>query len=98
MLPPQGESLLILSRELGTKVYNKYIIQKRSQSRSVQRIQRLYEDYVQLLAKDTQVILGVAEEPQSGHWLRTLRVSVGRSHLVSLFELVFQTVISSVHN
>ncbi|XP_066492068.1 DNA-directed RNA polymerase, mitochondrial [Tiliqua scincoides] len=54
ILPPQGESLLILARELGIKVYNKYIIQRRSRSRSVQRIQRLYEGYVQLLAKDTQ--------------------------------------------
>nr|XP_056700351.1 DNA-directed RNA polymerase, mitochondrial [Euleptes europaea] len=52
-LPPQGESLLILARELGTKVYNKYVIQKKSWSRVVEKIQRLYDSYVQLLAKDT---------------------------------------------
>ncbi|XP_048354229.1 DNA-directed RNA polymerase, mitochondrial [Sphaerodactylus townsendi] len=51
--PPQGESLLILARELGTKVYNKYVIQKKSRSCLVKNIQRLYDSYVQLLAKDT---------------------------------------------
>ncbi|XP_042335589.1 DNA-directed RNA polymerase, mitochondrial isoform X2 [Sceloporus undulatus] len=53
-LPPQGESLLILARELGTKVYNKYIIQKKSRSHLVEKIKDIYESYVQLLAKDTQ--------------------------------------------
>ncbi|XP_077188043.1 DNA-directed RNA polymerase, mitochondrial isoform X2 [Paroedura picta] len=52
-LPPQGESLLILARGLGTNVYNKYVIQKKSQSRVMEKIQKIYESYVQLLAKDT---------------------------------------------
>ncbi|XP_060089470.1 LOW QUALITY PROTEIN: DNA-directed RNA polymerase, mitochondrial [Heteronotia binoei] len=52
-LPPQGESLLVLARELGTKVYNKYLIQKKAWSRLVKKIQKLYDSYVQLLAKDT---------------------------------------------
>ncbi|XP_054835428.1 DNA-directed RNA polymerase, mitochondrial isoform X2 [Eublepharis macularius] len=53
-LPPQGESLLILARELGTKVYNKYIIQRKSWSCWVEKIQRLYDSYIRLLAKDTR--------------------------------------------
>ncbi|XP_015285247.1 PREDICTED: DNA-directed RNA polymerase, mitochondrial [Gekko japonicus] len=52
-LPPQGESLLILARELGTKVYNKYVMQKKSWSRLVEKIQHVYDSYAQLLAKDT---------------------------------------------
>nr|XP_060641053.1 DNA-directed RNA polymerase, mitochondrial [Anolis sagrei ordinatus] len=54
VLPPHGESLLILARELGTKVYNKYVIKKKSRSRLVKKIKAIYDSYVQLLAKDTQ--------------------------------------------
>ncbi|XP_053228748.1 DNA-directed RNA polymerase, mitochondrial isoform X1 [Podarcis raffonei] len=53
-LSPQGESLLVLARELGSKVYSKFMLQKKSRSRLVEKIQRLYDKYVQLLAKDTQ--------------------------------------------
>ncbi|XP_063003167.1 DNA-directed RNA polymerase, mitochondrial [Elgaria multicarinata webbii] len=54
LIPPHGESLMVLARELGTKVYNRYVIQKKSRSHLVEKIQRIYEDYVQLLAKDGQ--------------------------------------------
>ncbi|XP_062816381.1 DNA-directed RNA polymerase, mitochondrial isoform X2 [Anolis carolinensis] len=54
VLPPHGESLLNLARELGTKVYNKYVIRKKSRSRLVEKIKDIYDNYVQLLTKDTQ--------------------------------------------
>ncbi|XP_053155711.1 DNA-directed RNA polymerase, mitochondrial [Hemicordylus capensis] len=52
-LPQQGESLLTLARELGTKVYNKFLIQKKSQGQLVEGIRKIYGSYVRLLAKDT---------------------------------------------
>ncbi|XP_060131317.1 DNA-directed RNA polymerase, mitochondrial [Zootoca vivipara] len=53
-MSPQGESLLVLAKELGSKVYSKFILKKKSRSNLVEKIQRLYDKYVQLLAKDTQ--------------------------------------------
>uniref|UniRef100_A0A8C0G9D0 DNA-directed RNA polymerase n=1 Tax=Chelonoidis abingdonii TaxID=106734 RepID=A0A8C0G9D0_CHEAB len=54
-LPPQGESLLVLAKELGTKIYNKYAVRKKSRSRLMEKIQKIYDEYVQLLAKDAQL-------------------------------------------
>ncbi|XP_038240169.1 DNA-directed RNA polymerase, mitochondrial isoform X2 [Dermochelys coriacea] len=54
-LPPQGESLLVLAKELGTKIYNKYAVRKKSHSRLVEKIRKIYDEYIQLLAKDTQL-------------------------------------------
>uniref|UniRef100_A0A452GXK6 DNA-directed RNA polymerase n=1 Tax=Gopherus agassizii TaxID=38772 RepID=A0A452GXK6_9SAUR len=54
-LPPQGESLLVLAKELGTKIYNKYAVRKKSRSRLMEKIQKVYDEYVQLLAKDAQL-------------------------------------------
>lgn len=56
-LPPQGELLVILAKELGNKVYTKYMLQKKVSSQVLDKVQRLYKDYVHLLAKDTQVRL-----------------------------------------
>ncbi|XP_061457097.1 DNA-directed RNA polymerase, mitochondrial [Rhineura floridana] len=53
-LPPQGESLVVIARELGTKIYNRYILQKKNRSGLVEKVQSLYESYARLLAKDTQ--------------------------------------------
>ncbi|CAM4628157.1 DNA-directed RNA polymerase, mitochondrial isoform X1 [Lepidochelys kempii] len=54
-LPPQGESLLVLAKELGTKIYNKYAVRKKLRSRLVEKIRKIYDEYVQLLAKDAQL-------------------------------------------
>nr|XP_048686682.1 DNA-directed RNA polymerase, mitochondrial isoform X4 [Caretta caretta] len=54
-LPPQGESLLVLAKELGTKIYNKYAVRKKLRSRLVEKIRKTYDEYVQLLAKDAQL-------------------------------------------
>ncbi|NXG57642.1 RPOM protein, partial [Hemiprocne comata] len=53
-LSPQGESLAVLARELGSKVYNRYITQRKLRSRQLEKVQDIYEDYIHLLAKDSQ--------------------------------------------
>lgn len=54
-LSPQGESLAVLARELGSKVYDRYIIQRKLRSGQLEKVQQIYESYIQLLAKDSQV-------------------------------------------
>ncbi|NXU37685.1 RPOM protein, partial [Drymodes brunneopygia] len=53
-LSPQGESLAVLARELGSKVYDRYIIQRKLRSCQLEKVQEIYENYIQLLAKDSQ--------------------------------------------
>ncbi|NXE82373.1 RPOM protein, partial [Cochlearius cochlearius] len=53
-LSPQGESLAVLARELGSKVYNRYITQRKLRSRQLEKVQEVYEGYIHLLAKDSQ--------------------------------------------
>nr|XP_030112445.3 DNA-directed RNA polymerase, mitochondrial isoform X1 [Taeniopygia guttata] len=53
-LSPQGESLAVLARELGSKVYDRYIIQRKLRSGQLEKVQEIYENYIQLLAKDSQ--------------------------------------------
>ncbi|XP_068276665.1 DNA-directed RNA polymerase, mitochondrial [Nyctibius grandis] len=49
---PQGESLAVLARELSSKVYNRYITQRKLRSRQLEKVQEVYEGYIHLLAKD----------------------------------------------
>ncbi|NXG69067.1 RPOM protein, partial [Baryphthengus martii] len=51
-LSPQGESLVVLARELGFKVYNRYITQRKQRSRQLEKVQEIYGGYIHLLAKD----------------------------------------------
>ncbi|KFQ39060.1 hypothetical protein N332_09746, partial [Mesitornis unicolor] len=51
---PQGESLAVLARELGSKVYDRYITQRKLRSRQLEKVQEVYKDYIHLLAKDSQ--------------------------------------------
>ncbi|XP_030365054.1 DNA-directed RNA polymerase, mitochondrial [Strigops habroptila] len=53
-LSPQGESLAVLAKELGSKVYNRYITQRKLHSGQLEKLREVYEDYIQLLAKDSQ--------------------------------------------
>ncbi|XP_014738390.1 PREDICTED: DNA-directed RNA polymerase, mitochondrial isoform X2 [Sturnus vulgaris] len=53
-LSPQGESLAVLARELGSKVYDRYIIQRKLRSCQLEKVQKIYENYIELLAKDSQ--------------------------------------------
>ncbi|NXS92783.1 RPOM protein, partial [Jacana jacana] len=53
-LSPQGESLAVLARELGFKVYNRYVTQRKLRSRQLEKVQEVYKNYIHLLAKDSQ--------------------------------------------
>ncbi|KAG5851368.1 hypothetical protein ANANG_G00092540 [Anguilla anguilla] len=53
-LPPSGESLLILAKNLGHRIQNKFFIRQKSQSQVVDKLRHVYERYVELLAKDTE--------------------------------------------
>ncbi|NWI89744.1 RPOM protein, partial [Pitta sordida] len=53
-LSPQGESLAVLARELSTKVYNRYVTQRKLRSRQLDKVRAVYEEYIHLLAKDSQ--------------------------------------------
>ncbi|KAM6041424.1 DNA-directed RNA polymerase, mitochondrial isoform 2-T2 [Chlamydotis macqueenii] len=53
-LSPQGESLAVLARELGSKVYNRYVTQRKLRSLQLEKVREIYEDYIHLLAKDSQ--------------------------------------------
>ncbi|XP_033926597.1 DNA-directed RNA polymerase, mitochondrial isoform X2 [Melopsittacus undulatus] len=53
-LSPQGESLSVLAKELGTKVYNRYITRRKLCSGQLEKLRVVYGGYIQLLAKDGQ--------------------------------------------
>ncbi|XP_060797384.1 DNA-directed RNA polymerase, mitochondrial [Neoarius graeffei] len=53
-LPPSGESLLLLAKELGNRVQNVYCIQQKSHSQIVEKLGNIYNSYVKLLGKDTE--------------------------------------------
>ncbi|XP_064030992.1 DNA-directed RNA polymerase, mitochondrial [Pogoniulus pusillus] len=53
-LSPQGESLAVLARELGSKVHNRYITLRKQHSCQLEKVQQIYGDYIHLLAKDGQ--------------------------------------------
>lgn len=53
-MPPSGESLKILARDLGTRVYTKYSVRQKKQNHMVQKISNIYSSYTDILAKDTE--------------------------------------------
>ncbi|NXF11979.1 RPOM protein, partial [Smithornis capensis] len=53
-LSPQGESVAVLARELSSKVYGRYITQRKVHSQQLEKVQAVYEKYIHLLAKDSQ--------------------------------------------
>ncbi|NXO02392.1 RPOM protein, partial [Rhinopomastus cyanomelas] len=54
-LSPQGVSLVVLARELGSKIYNRYVTQRKLQSCQLEKVQEVYRDYIHLLAKDSKL-------------------------------------------
>lgn len=54
-MPPSGESLKILARDLGNRVYTKYAIRLKHQSKMLEKLGSIYSAYTRLLAKDTEV-------------------------------------------
>lgn len=54
-LPPSGESLKILARDLGNRIYTKYCVRQKHQNQTVEKLKSIYDAYTDLLAKDTMV-------------------------------------------
>ncbi|KAM4887990.1 DNA-directed RNA polymerase, mitochondrial isoform 2-T2 [Thomomys bottae] len=55
VLPSQGESLIFLSQDLGTRIFNRFAIQQKQRSKELQHLEQRYLQYLHLLASDTQV-------------------------------------------
>lgn len=58
VLSQQGESLLSLAQELGMRIFNRHVVQRKQLSDEVQALQERYFKYLHLLASDTQVRSG----------------------------------------
>lgn len=54
-LPPSGESLKILARDLGSRVYTKYSVRQKHQNQMLEKLSTIYNRYTEVLAKDTKV-------------------------------------------
>lgn len=54
-MTPSGESLKILARDLGTRVYTKYSIRQKQQNQILEKLSTIYNAYTGVLAKDTKV-------------------------------------------
>lgn len=63
-LPPSGESLKILARELGNRVYTKYSVRQKHRNQMVEKLRNIYNAYTDLLAKDTKEFVVLPSE----HW------------------------------
>lgn len=61
-LPPSGESLKILARDLGTRVYTKYSVRQKQQNQMVQKLSNIYSSYTNTLAKDTEEYIVLPRE------------------------------------
>uniref|UniRef100_A0A8C7DV69 DNA-directed RNA polymerase n=1 Tax=Oncorhynchus kisutch TaxID=8019 RepID=A0A8C7DV69_ONCKI len=51
-LPPSGESLHILAKELGNRVHNKFCIRMKSHNQMVDKLSHIYNEYAELLDFD----------------------------------------------
>ncbi|XP_069784269.1 DNA-directed RNA polymerase, mitochondrial isoform X2 [Narcine bancroftii] len=54
-IPPNGEALVIIAKQLGNRVYNKYSIRKKLKDEMVNKIRDIYHAYAELLAEDTEL-------------------------------------------
>lgn len=54
-LPPQGESLLSLAQQLGLRIFNRHVVQRKQLSDEVRVLERRYFKYLRLLASDSPV-------------------------------------------
>ncbi|XP_019393958.1 PREDICTED: DNA-directed RNA polymerase, mitochondrial, partial [Crocodylus porosus] len=101
-LPPQGEMLAVVAKELGSKVYSKYMLQKKVCSQVLDKVQKVYKDYVHLLARDTKPDSYLPREywekleastsplliKRDSDWPEAVRVAVG----ICLVELMVQVL------
>lgn len=52
-----------MAKELGTKVYDRYVTRRKLCSGQLEKLRVVYEGYIQLLAKDSQVgVPGTGED------------------------------------
>uniref|UniRef100_A0A8C4ZDP4 DNA-directed RNA polymerase n=1 Tax=Gadus morhua TaxID=8049 RepID=A0A8C4ZDP4_GADMO len=65
-LPLSGESLKVLARDLGNRVYTKCSIRQKGQDLMVEKLGSVYSGYTDLLAKDTEDCLALPRE----QWLK----------------------------
>lgn len=54
-MPPSGEALKILARDLGNRVYTKYSVRQKHENQMLEKLGNIYNAYTDLLAKDTKV-------------------------------------------
>ncbi|XP_043909827.1 DNA-directed RNA polymerase, mitochondrial [Protopterus annectens] len=54
-IPPNGESLLVMAREIGTKINNKYCIRKKVKTQMVNKIMTIYSSYAKLLTDSIEL-------------------------------------------
>ncbi|KAM7140978.1 DNA-directed RNA polymerase, mitochondrial [Molossus nigricans] len=99
VLSPQGESLLSLAQQLGMRIFNRHVVQRKQLTEEVQALQWRYFKYLHLLASDTEVAvsclprqhweaLGAPEVPHEQPWPLTVVVQLGKQ----LAEVLVQTV------
>uniref|UniRef100_A0A3Q3VJ74 DNA-directed RNA polymerase n=1 Tax=Mola mola TaxID=94237 RepID=A0A3Q3VJ74_MOLML len=53
-MPPSGEALKILARDLGNRVYTKYSVRQKHENQMLEKLGNIYNAYTDLLAKDTK--------------------------------------------
>ncbi|XP_077439955.1 DNA-directed RNA polymerase, mitochondrial [Vanacampus margaritifer] len=53
-MPPSGESLITLAKDLGSHVDTKYSVRQKYNSQMVEKLSSIYNAYADLLAKDTE--------------------------------------------
>ncbi|XP_066503775.1 DNA-directed RNA polymerase, mitochondrial [Hoplias malabaricus] len=63
-LPPSGDSLLNIAKELGIRVHNMFCIQQKNHSQMVEKLTSIYNSYTELLAEDTKYSSVLPRE----HW------------------------------
>ncbi|XP_047444012.1 DNA-directed RNA polymerase, mitochondrial [Mugil cephalus] len=54
-MPTSGESLKILAKELGHRVFTKYCVQQKLRNQMVEKLGNIYNTYAESLAKDNKV-------------------------------------------
>ncbi|KAM7012929.1 DNA-directed RNA polymerase, mitochondrial [Tautogolabrus adspersus] len=53
-MPPSGESLKILARDLGNRVHTKYSVRQKNKNQIVEKLGNIYNAYTELLANDSE--------------------------------------------
>ncbi|KAM5190038.1 DNA-directed RNA polymerase, mitochondrial isoform 2-T2 [Callospermophilus lateralis] len=98
-LPAQGESLVVVAKDLGLRTFNRHMVQQKRLNNQVQALERRYAQYLHLLACDTQVAtpclprqywesLGPPEAPPQQPWPLPVLMQLGKQ----LAEVLVQAV------